>query len=144
MPAVYLFDYCMESVEFCCGVQQVGSFQMNQYSEFAQKRYGYKGEPSPEAAVAKAWDQIKQNGIAEGCPLQFWFVRPDVARHGVFDDDDDVEPNLEEKFENDELRQLVKNHPGVIKLGCFVNPNTDNHVDGYMITEWATKGEELA
>lgn len=55
----------------------------------------------------------------------FWFVH--------YHDSDD--------YENDELRQIVKKLPNVTPLGAFVNANTYNTVDGYMVAFENTTGD---
>lgn len=48
----------------------------------------------------------------------FWFVR--------YRNDD-------AGYQNEPLRQIVMNTPGVVKLGTHVNANSTNTVDGYML-----------
>ena len=41
-------------------------------------------------------------------------------------------PN-ERQYEDNSLRKVIRNYPGVVKLGSNINPNTGNRIDGYMI-----------
>ena len=45
-----------------------------------------------------------------------------------------VKYNGSKTYENNKLRQVVQTMPDVLKLGEFVNANTGNTVDGYMMS----------
>lgn len=45
-------------------------------------------------------------------------------------------------YENDALRKIVQAMPGVVALGEYVNANSSNKVDGYLVPFENTHGEE--
>lgn len=85
--------------------------------------------------VEQAWQnclkaaQAQVDGYSyKGSQLRyFWFVK--------YRGDD-------EGYQNEPLRQIVANAPGVVKLGEYVNANSTNTVDGYMMVFENANGEE--
>lgn len=146
MPTKYKYLAQTEHVEFCCGVRQVGGFEESEVTEFSQKRYDPEGKRYSEAtgwfedkkaALDYSFQEIFKNG--QGCPLQFWFKK------SAIDTDEYYDEKLEEwRYSNDgewaanfdaaEMRNYLRALPSknLVTLGCYVNPNTGNLVDGYM------------
>lgn len=126
----------LDEIPDCCGILVAHDFVCSSVSDDYKKqwehRYGgiliYKYQSEEEAWKAK-FEEILQSDMEEQDtdwgdqpwtfqrPIQFWFVKRQT----------------QEKFDNEPLRQLVLNHKDQVYLGTFINPNTNNTVEGYMI-----------
>lgn len=125
---------------YCCGVYTGGEFNLivediNDYS-YRHSRYAYTAEEgwstAKSGAAKLAIAEMIENAGAR--PIMLWFKRQRDYTGGV---------PLTQKYDCDELRQVVKHKKGVVKLGTFVNPGTKNHIDGYMLTAHCAKGDEI-
>ena len=91
--------------------------------------YG-KGE-SPEEAWNNALRCVQEHVDCysyRGMQLRyFWFVKY----------------RSQDEHENQHLRAIVQEIPNVVKLGAYVNANTGNLVDGYMVPFENVNGSEL-
>ena len=97
----------------------VGAVLGNHYSQRGDGFYGW-GE-TPTDAWLKCLEAVQAgvncySYVGQQCRY-FWFVD--------YQDGDG--------YQNDELREIVKNLPNVVKLGEYENANSANLVDGYMV-----------
>jgi hypothetical protein len=108
--------FCANSstLPYCCGVVEAGDFEQEEDWEFRQFC-----ADTAEELVRKLLDD------ADGIPVIFNFVK---------------EKNYDDKFSQQynahELRAYVAAHPKAIHLIKFINPNSGNRVDSYMIKEY--------
>jgi hypothetical protein len=142
----FKFHFCIEEDSFCCGVFTTGSFELDETDEDykdlnAYHGWGHATDPCNAKTGWRSTPKLAaQSAIAEmivasaGRPIMMWFKRPCDYTHKV---------DPKQKYEDDALRQAVKRKRGVVKLRTFVNPGTRNHVDGYLLTAHATKGETI-
>lgn len=140
----FKFHFCIEEDSFCCGVFTTGSFDLDEThmdTNYSDRGWGYNPEPCTAKEGWRSTPKLAaQSAIAEmivasaGRPIMMWFKRP-AKFNGTVDPD--------QKYDDDALRQAVKSKRGVVKLGTFVNPGTNNHVDGYLLTAHATKGATI-
>lgn len=123
---MYRFDYDTYNSSTCCGVEEVGDFEYTSRDEAVVKQYKMEGfYPTKKEAYEHGLQNILANNRhyrGFGRPIIFWFMKEEID-NGKYDED----------FEHEELRQLVLEHPGQVYLGTFVNPNTGNIIEGYMI-----------
>lgn len=132
MKYYYQATYDLNSLPNCCGIVEAGDFDMCRISEEYKKRYptnyrDYSAE-TPEEAWVQALKGLKEH--AAGRPIQFWFVK----YHN--DDDDSAAEEAGDspgEFRANALRELVMKEETQVYLGTFVNPNTSNIIEGYMI-----------
>lgn len=127
----------LDEVPDCCGVLVAHDFACSSisddYKKSGENRYGkgwyqsYKYQSEEDAWKAK-FEEILNSDLEHDPdgdyqlwsfqrPIQFWFVKRQT----------------QEEFDNEPLRQLVLNHKDQVYLGTFINPNTNNTVEGYMI-----------
>lgn len=138
MSSWFRADVDLDEVPSCCGVLVANDFQIESISDEYKKQWetrypyggleGYKYQSEEDAWKAK-FEEILQSDMEQASdwddhqpwsfqrPIQFWFVKRQT----------------QEKFDNEPLRQLVLNHKDQVYLGTFINPNTNNTVEGYMI-----------
>lgn len=113
--------------------------QLDAYNHRDLERQGWSHSNSylygQGETVEQAWQnclkaaQAHVDGYSyKGSQLRyFWFVK--------YRGDD-------EGYQNEPLRQIVMNTPGVVKLGTYVNANSTNTVDGYMMVFENATGKE--
>lgn len=105
---------------WCCGVLEAGSFRSDIMRESGgQDRCG----ETPEKLLAR----ILEN--AEGCPVMFNFYR----EIEYYRDSDGVVEHEDKEYQAADLREEVMKHPQAQNLVTFVNPNSGNRVDSWMI-----------
>lgn len=126
---------------YCCGVYTGGEFDLivEDLNDDWNSRW-----PGENHTAEEGWSTTKSGAaklaIAEMItdagerPIMLWFKRQRDYTGKV---------PLDQKYDCDELRQVVKHKKGVVKLGTFINPGTKNHIDGYMLTAHATKGDKI-
>lgn len=123
----YYFNYHDRQLPNCCGVREIGDFEMDAVTDEMQARDAEARYPRYRAYIAttetEAYKQAFDKILASTCGfvVQFWFKNPT-------DYDGDWEG-----YEHDELRQLVKAHPNCVELAEYVNPNSGNVINGFMI-----------
>lgn len=120
------------SLPNCCGAIELGAFRTGDdlpdwldtvFAGNTEKDAWTKALKSVFEEEYDVFDRGGEEERAYECAeylmryIQFWFVRQE--------DNDD--------FDNDVLRQLVMNLPGVTKLAGYVNPNSGNYIEGYGI-----------
>lgn len=135
----YRFDFDMEEVDWCCGARTAGNFTLLEQDANSDYNKKYKngvftvenGWRSTKAQAAESAVKLMIED-SNGRPIVMWFKRR-VNYLG----------QMTERFEHEELRQAVKHTKGAISLGVTINPGTNNHLDGYVLTAHATKGEAL-
>lgn len=126
----YKFTYDVNTLPNCCGVFEVGDFELHTVYEDTIKRYknSYEGYVDDEkTAYQNAFVRLLAGDGDR--PIQFWFVR--------YKDEDTEE--FDDEYHHDTFRRMVQDHKGVIHLGTYINPNTGNEIDGYLINSGATK-----
>lgn len=101
----------------CCGFLEAGYFQRSNspfiYSEIIER--------TPKQILNKV---LSMNG--GGRPVMFNFVR---FRKDEYDEDSP----LNEKYEAEWLRKLVVKHKDAVHIATYINPNTDNEIDSWVI-----------
>lgn len=97
------------TVPYCCGFAEAGNFRESEYGR------------EPKQAIDFELD------VRPGCPLLFNFYRP-IEWNG----DNEITGEAE-NYEAEELRQEVIKHPDAKHLATFINPNSGNRVDSWMI-----------
>jgi hypothetical protein len=98
----------------CCGVAQITNMQSHESDLSEDTMIEVEGDDWAEVLNKITY------GVDHGLVLQVWFVERcnwDGFRSG--------------RWDATELRDLVRNIPGVVSLGEFCNPNTSNFIDGY-------------
>jgi hypothetical protein len=104
----------VSTLPYCCGVVEAGDFVLDYDDDYREYN-----EDTAEALVAKIF------GWAEGVPVIFNFVKCKNWK-GEFD----------ALYQAHELRTYVRSHPNVVHLSKFINPNSGNRVDSYMIKDY--------
>lgn len=102
----------------CCGFLEAGNFQKS-VSPFI---YNEIIESTPKQALNKVlsmWD-------SRGRPVMFNFVRFRKV-------EDDEDSPLNEKYEAEWLRKLVVKHKDAVHIATYINPNTGNEIDSWVI-----------
>lgn len=120
--------------EFCCGIHTAGNFEFDSVDTafgLADVYPANDGWHSTKRLAAKS-AVARMIKASVGRPIIMWFKRRV-----------DYVGTPHESYEMDELRQVVKHTRGVVPLGVTINPGTKNHVDGYMLTAHAKKGEAI-
>lgn len=124
----------IRSLHHCCGVREIGEITKGK-----AHYYDYIGEGATYVdAFVKLLECITipdrddddedLDGGNHGYMLQVWF-----KKDCLFDG-----KTWAKNYENHELREIVKNLPNVVHLGCCVNPNSGNIIDGYC---WSNNGD---
>lgn len=134
IPAqVYKFSYRTGRLPYCCGVTEVGEFCTNMHTKAQIERsigtynHAEGWYPTMEEAHKGALTYILNN--AGPLAVQFWFYKS-CDYKGSFDDQEYTEKGF---------REVVRAHPGVIELAEYVNPNSNNMINGYMILNDVTQ-----
>lgn len=121
----YYFSYSLIRLPFCCGVYEVGNFSTNAatdgYVEKHPTEYRNYKYNSIEEANKAALEKILETQL-NFC-IQFWFYKPSNY-NGDYDD---------MEYTEDEFRQVVKAHPNCVELAEYVNKNSGNMINGFMI-----------
>lgn len=97
----------------CCGVSQIAEMGHHETDEM------WGGE----IFEAENWPELLAKIVdfeAKGMVLQVWFV-----------DRANWDGTSSGRYDAGDLRDLVRDIPGVVSLGVFTNPNTGNFIDGY-------------
>lgn len=108
------------NIAFCCGFYTAGDFQKGAHTGSSDHR-----TETVESLVTTLMN------YAEGRPILFNFVR-----HEIRDFDDEFTGEWDEEYEAKDLRDYVRNHPNVMSIGEWVNPSTNNKIDGYIIKDY--------
>lgn len=108
----------IDQVPFCCGVMEMGNF--DDRADVVDFMGNAVSARTHRGAARKALRLAFKD--REKFAIQAWFKRPKR-----------FDGSLEPKYEFDELRQVFKNHKRAIHLGCYINPNSGNEIDGYLI-----------
>lgn len=127
----YVFSCQVTRLPYCCGVYEVGGFHTRQTSKEQIKEYpgeykSFKYDSAKDAAAARLKELI------EGYPnfaLQFWFYKASDYK-GSYEDI--------EYTEND-FREAVKAHPNCKELAEYVNKNSGNMINGFIIDNSTSK-----
>jgi hypothetical protein len=137
-PVLYRFTYSQQRIPYCCGVDEVGNFStlLIRTSEVKNK-YPYEVARF-KATALEAYTEALQYilNASEGRCVQFWFYKP-VDYNGSYD---------KSNYTEDGFRQVVMAHPDAVELAEYVNPNSNNMINGWMIKNKLTmigQGEDL-
>lgn len=109
-------------ISFCCGFYTAGEFQSGHENN---SRFSDHRAETVESLVTKLMNH------AEGRSILFNFVR-----HEICDFDGEFTGEWDEEYEAKDLRDYVRNHPNVMSIGEWVNPGTNNKIDGYIIKDY--------
>jgi len=122
----------------CCVSDEIGNFNTSGASYHRFRAEGVSHEEAAKKLLAsivektRTGDDVDEPWGYDGKQVRyFWFKKPRNYK-GEFD----------VGYEFEELRQEVANYPGVVKLGEYINANTGNMVDGYMIVIDCVKGDD--
>lgn len=94
----------------CCGVVQITDM-------------GFSEPDTDWNAEAETWPELLaklMDFTDKGIVFQIWFV-----------DRVNWDGSSSGRYDAGDLRDLVRDIPGVVSLGVFTNPNTSNFIDGY-------------
>jgi hypothetical protein len=134
----YHFSCQVDRLPYCCGVYEVGNFYTNTCGDanFARYPNEYRQyiHDDPKSAHEAALKKLLED-YPNFC-LQFWFYKP-ADFLGSYDNSEYVE---------NEFRELIKAHPNCTELAEYVNKNSGNMVNGFMINNCTTvvKSEVMA
>lgn len=126
----YSFGWESES-GFCCGVVELGQFTD---SERAWRRYDDEDEDEEteddecyvEARSKKElWKKVFKQ-MTKKSHLRSWEEGKAAFVHIWF-----KKPRGRTKYEFSELKKLFSTNPNVYDLGSYINPNTQNRIQGY-------------
>lgn len=106
----------INSLPFCCGVLEAGSFRHG-------GNVGDIGAENAELLLKKILDRH------QGYPIIFNFKRE------IDHDDNGNIIHEEEDYTSGDLRQAVMKHPNAVNIATFINPNSGNRVDSWVIFE---------
>lgn len=117
----------IDRLPFCCGFMEAGAFS----TEDQDDRY-YDGECEDLDKVIPTCLKL-----AKGRPIVFNFVKLRTREMGWADSIESYikEVPLKSRYECSPLRQKVRKHPGVRHLHTWINSNSGNQVDSYLIKE---------
>ena len=109
----------MSRLPWCCGVIEAGYFR---------PLAGMAGVGPDRINNAKDASDLLRRILEKwkGYPVMFNFYRE-------IEYDDCDEPMEEEEYQAADLREEVMKHPQAKNLATFVNPNSGNRVDSWMI-----------
>jgi len=127
--------YCdVKRVPYCCGAYEAGNFVTRHWnSDEAFKRdiryedhslKEYEDAITPEL-YKRALDRIL--AAHPGRTIQFWFYKQA-----------NYDGSLAEDYTEDKFRQQVMAHPDAVELAEYVNPNSNNMINGWMIKNQLT------
>ena len=123
----------LETGAFCCIQDELGYFKT------APGRYDYhfvRGKTEKEVAVAMV------NRIVEGVQNCNWEADGYQIRFLWFKDPVDYQGNHTGKYEFNHLREAVIAHEYAKHLGTWVNGNTGNKMDGWMLVIPVEKSDD--
>lgn len=127
----YGFDCQVTRLPYCCGVYEVGNFHTRQVSEESinkyPREYGHcKYDNAKDAAAAKLKDLIAEY---PNFALQFWFYKASDYK-GSYEDSE---------YTENVFREAVKAHPNCKELAEYVNKNSGNMINGFIIDNSTSK-----
>lgn len=106
----------VDRLPWCCGVLEAGCFRSDVSRESTTV---CRAGETPEKLLARILEK------AEGYPVMFNFCRKIEYYDGEVSEDDE--------YQAADLREEVMKHPNAQNLATFVNPNSGNRVDSWVI-----------
>lgn len=113
----------------CCVSDEIGNFLLE---KGARQTFRASGKTSEEAAKNLLASIVEKVSTGEDTH-EPWEYDGQAVRYFWFKKGRDYKGNYPAEYEFEELRKEVQNYPNVVKLGEYINANTGNMVDGYMI-----------
>lgn len=110
----------------CCGIVEAGDFGNVDNCDVSAD--------TPAELVQYLIDDV------EGRPIMFNFVRERLGNDWKFIGDPLTLP-IAEEYDYEELREYISNHEDSQHIGEFINPNSDNLVDSWVLLSNLTKPE---
>lgn len=113
-----MLDARYSTLPYCCGVYEAGDFGVDEYADVVSK--------TPKGLVGELVE------AAEGRPIIFNFVRQRIGNGWEFSGDPLTLP-LAEEYEYEVLRKYVSKHEDALHVAEFINPNSGNMVDSWIL-----------
>jgi len=114
-------EWCSDQLPFCCGMYEVGNFEINPRGWGWQQFDDLAGQKLDEALVA-----MKQE--AEGRPIIFNFVKPRLSSG-----------KWASRYEAWQLRELVLADPACLDIGTHINPGSKNRIHTLILKGYKVK-----